>query len=278
MAQHFLLSAEARSLSLKAIFRMSDDEARATFKAIRWADNGGEPFCPRCGCLAIYGYASRQIWKCRECRHQFSVTSGTIFASRKLPIREYLAAIALFVNAVKGISALQLSRDLDIQYKSAYVLSHKLREAVGSTRSLVPLTDVVEIDGAFFGGHAKPANIKAQRKDRRLLEEQTDKRQVVVVARQRRGRTIPFVAQAESEGAALVRSAIATGTVVHADEAPSWDRLHAHYEMRRINHSQAYSLKRGLYQPSRKLFLSLATCRNRPTPSCERPVSGRLCR
>ena len=117
MPQHFLLSAPARSLSLKAIMRMSDGEAHARFVAIRWADNGGEAFCPRCRCTAVYTYTARRIWKCQACQHQFSVTSGTIFASRKLPVGDYLAAIALFVNAAKGISALQLGRDLDVQYK-----------------------------------------------------------------------------------------------------------------------------------------------------------------
>ena len=101
MAQHFLLSAKARTLSLGAILRMTDDEAHGRFEAIRFADNGGAAFCPRCDCTAVYTYAVRRIWKCKACLHQFSVTSGTIFASRKLPIRDYLAAIAIFVNAVK---------------------------------------------------------------------------------------------------------------------------------------------------------------------------------
>ena len=115
VAQHFLLSAKARTLSLAAIMRMTDDEAHAAFVAVRWAATGGEPVCPRCACAAVYAYAARRIWKCKACGHQFSVTSGTIFAGRKLPIRDYLAAIALFVNAAKGISALQLGRDLDVQ-------------------------------------------------------------------------------------------------------------------------------------------------------------------
>ncbi len=126
MAQHFLLSAKARTLSLGAIMRMSDDDAHARFQAIRFADNGGEPFCPRCECTVIYIMTTRRLWKCKECRYQFSVTSGTIFASRKLAIRDYLAATAIFVNAVKGISALQLGRDLDVQYKTAFVLAAML--------------------------------------------------------------------------------------------------------------------------------------------------------
>src|SRR5437899_3679168 len=130
MSQHFLLSAKARSLSLAKVARLSDEEAYQTFKLIRWAATDGAPFCPRCGCVAVYTYATRKLFKCKACNHQFSVTSGTIFASRKLPIRDYLLAIAIFVNGAKGHSALQLSRDLDVQYKTAFVLSHKLREAV----------------------------------------------------------------------------------------------------------------------------------------------------
>ena len=239
MAQHFLLSAKARSLSLGAIMRMTDDEAHARFQAIRWADNGGEPFCPRCDCTAIYSYASRRIWKCKACQHQFSVTSGTIFASRKLPIRDYLAAIAIFVNAVKGISALQLGRDLDVQYKTAFVLAHKLREAIGAEQAQGTLSGVVEVDGAYFGGHAKRENVKADRTDRRLNV--PAKRQSVVVARQRDGRTLTTVVAKEADGVAFIRSHVTPGTIVHADEAGGWDRLHALYEMRRINHSVAFS-------------------------------------
>jgi len=241
MAQHFLLTSAARTLSLKGIFRMSDDEAHETFTAIRFADNGGAAFCPRCECTAVYTYAARRIWKCKACNHQFSVTSGTIFASRKLAIRDYLAATAIFVNAVKGISALQLGRDLDVQYKTAFVLAHKLREAIAKEQSEAQLSGVVEVDGAYFGGHIKQENQKADRKDRRLASEQTGKRQSVVVARERQGKTLPFVVAKEADAVALIRQAVAVGSIVHADEASGWDRLHAYYDVMRINHSVAFS-------------------------------------
>ena len=109
MSQHFLLSPAARSLSLAKVARMSDEEAHDAFRLIRWADTKGEPVCPRCQCNATYKYETRKLWKCKACSHQFSVTSGTIFASRKLPIGTYLLAIAIFVNGAKGHSALQLS-------------------------------------------------------------------------------------------------------------------------------------------------------------------------
>lgn len=239
MAQHFLLSAKARTLSLGTIMRMSDDEAHAQFQATRFADNGGEPFCPRCDCTIVYDMPAHSRWKCKDCRHQFSVTSGTIFASRKLPIRDYMVAIALFVNAVKGISALQLGRDLDVQYKTAFVLAHKLREAIGDSQTEGQLSGEVEIDGAYFGGHTRPANEGSAAK--RASNRMDGKRQSLVIARQRGGRTLPVVVAKESDAMPFIRQHVAPGSVVHADEAPGWDRLNAYYDMRRINHSQSYS-------------------------------------
>ncbi len=187
MSQHFLLSAKARSLSLAKVARLSDEEAYQTFKLVRWAATDGAPVCPRCGCVAVYTYATRKLFKCKACNHQFSVTSGTIFASRKLSIRDYLLAIAIFVNGAKGHSALQLSRDLDCQYKTAFVIAHKIREALASEAKGATVSGEVEVDGAYFGGHVRPANRKVDRKDRRLAENQTGKRRVVVIIRERGG-------------------------------------------------------------------------------------------
>lgn len=241
MAQHFLLSTKARTLSLANVLRLSDDEAFETFKAVRWADNGGKPYCPKCGCTAVYQYTSRRIFKCKGCEAQFSVTSGTIFASRKLSLQDILGAIAIFVNGAKGHSALQLSRDLTVQYKTAFVLSHKIREAMASEQTDMHLSGTVEIDGAYFGGYVRPRNEKENRRDRRLVTNQTGKRRVVVVMRERGGRTLPFVFKSEAASVPVISQRIAVGSVVHADEASSWDPLHARYEMKRINHSLSYS-------------------------------------
>lgn len=226
---------------MKAVARLSDDEAHKTFQQIRWANNGGEPVCPKCGCVTVYAYTTRKLWKCKGCNHQFSVTSGTIFAGRKLAIKDYLLAVAIFVNGAKGISALQLSRDLDCQYKTAFVLAHKLREAIVAQDTGKTVSGVVEVDGAYFGGYVKPANYKSVRLDRRLLQNQTGKRRVVVVARERNGKTITAVFKSEAAGVAMIKSRVATGSIVHADEASHWDVLHAHYNTYRINHSEAYS-------------------------------------
>src|SRR6476469_5753253 len=105
--QHFLLSAKARTLSLKSVFSMGEDKAYETFRQLRWPETEGEPVCPRCGCVETYEISTRRRFKCAACYHQFSVTSGTIFASRKLAFVDLLGAICLFVNAAKGLSAVQ---------------------------------------------------------------------------------------------------------------------------------------------------------------------------
>lgn len=240
MTQHFLLSAKARTLSLARVMRLSDEEAYQTFKAIRWAENGGEPYCPRCGCAAVYEYRTRRIFKCKGCNAQFSVTTATIFASRKMAIRDLLAAIAIFVNGAKGVSALQLSRDLDCQYKTAFVLAHKLREALAAEQAERTVSGHVEIDGAYFGGYVKPENRKEDRKDLRLKANQSGKRRVVVVMRERGGKTLPFVFRSEDEAVPTIRKRVENGSTVYADEASCWDALHARYDTKRINHSVSY--------------------------------------
>jgi ISXO2-like transposase domain len=137
---------------------------------------------------------------------------------------------------------LQLSRDIDCQYKSAFVLSHKIREALASEMNGETLSGTVEVDGAYFGGHVRPANLKADRIDRRLAQHQTGKRRVVIVARERQGRTLTTVTRSKADGVAFVEKLITPGSVIHADEAGHWDVLHAKYVTRRINHQEAYSL------------------------------------
>ena len=241
MAQHFLLSPEAKTLSLAKVLRMSDKAAETAFRSIRWSETDGEPICPECGCIEHYDLKSRPVWKCKGCKKQFSITSGTIFHSRKLSLRDILGAIAIFTNGAKGYSALQLSRDLGIDYKCAFVLGHKLREAIKVARKEGALSGNVEVDGAYFGGYVKPANDRSQRKDRRKKIHQSGKRQVVIVARETVGRTLTHVAKTEAAGVAFARKNIEVGAVVHADEASHWDKLAANFPIKRINHKKAYS-------------------------------------
>ena len=92
MAQHFLLSAAARTLSLKTIYAEGEDAAYQRFCTLRWPESGGQPVCPFCACGEAYNLATRHRFKCKACHHQFSVTSGTIFTSRKLAFVDLLGA------------------------------------------------------------------------------------------------------------------------------------------------------------------------------------------
>ncbi len=241
-ATPFLLLAKARTLSLKDVFTMGEDKAYALFCELRWPQTGGRPVCPKCEHDEAYTITTRRKFKCKACHRQFSVTSDTIFASRKLSFTDILGAIAIVVNSAKGVSALQLARDLDVQHKTAWVLSHKLRESMSAESWGVILDGTVEVDGAYFGGHVRPENVKTSRKDRRLVENQTGKRRAVVVARERGGRTLTSVHRHESDGIETVSQQVKTGTEIHADEASHWDVLEARYPTKRINHSEAYSL------------------------------------
>src|SRR5690349_14826019 len=107
MAQHFLLSAKAKTLTLASVFRMTDAEAEAMFRSLRWESTNGAPVCPECGGLDAYECrrpSGALRFRCKACKADFTITSGTLFASHKLPLRAYLAAIAIFCNEVKGKS------------------------------------------------------------------------------------------------------------------------------------------------------------------------------
>ena len=126
----------------------------------------------------------------------------------------------IFCNEVKGKSALALSRDLGVQYKTAFVLAHKLREAMATEmkgRGSVGRAGR-EIDGAYFGGYVKPANRKEDRKDRRRSENQSGKRRSVVVVRQRDGRTLPAAFPSEPAALSFIKARVAAETEIHADE------------------------------------------------------------
>jgi len=263
--QHFLLSREARSLPLAKVFRMSEAEAYRAFRKARWPDkNGSVPWCPQCGCMGAYELAPRKPapdkngrkgrtpafsnrFRCKqkECRHDFSVTSGTIFANRKLPFRTLLQAVALSAQSVKGKAALQLSRELAVQYKTAWVLSHKLREAIAAERTAMTLSGSVEMDGMYIGGSIRPENRREDRVDRRKLV--NPKKQCVLALRQREGRILATVVPGEQREPAwdLVRRHVQAPAELLADEAPGYNDLVALFPMKRNNHGEAYVVEPG---------------------------------
>jgi hypothetical protein len=201
-----------------------------------------------CACPTIYECrrpSGNLRFRCKACRQDFSITSGTLFALHKMSLRTFLAATCIFVNEVKGNSALALSRDLDCQYKTAFVLVHKLREAMASELKGMKVGGdgkVVEVDGLYAGGYVKPANHKENRRDRRLAKNQNGKRQVELAARERGGRTIAGTFKAEVDSLGLIFQRFVPATRVVADEAASWNALSTRFDVDRIDHSKVYSL------------------------------------
>jgi transposase-like protein len=255
MSQHFLLTAKARSLSIRQIFSMTDSQAFELFKELRWG-SGEETACPDCGSFAKhYFIKSREQWRCRDCNHTYSVTSGTLFAFHKLPLRIYLGAISIYANAAKGLSALQLSRDLNVQYKTAFVMAHKIRQSLIDQRVITQLEGEVHMDGAYVNTYIKPRNKKSNRIDRRLAKHQNLSKRCVFVMRQkcqelasRANKTLTFVLKSENQAdiSQLVNAYVASTATICADESDAYDTLHAKFDTRRVNHSKEYKSDEGI--------------------------------
>ena len=258
MSQHFLLTAKARTLSVLQVMQMSEADAFAVFKELRWGE-GEEVACPSCSAIDRHYFRNdRKQWRCKACSHEFSVTSGTIFANHKLPLRVYLSAIAVYTNAVKGLSALQLGRDLGVQYKTAFVLAHKIRESLMVQRDETPLCGEIHMDGAYVNGYVRPENKKEDRIDRRLFENQREDKRCVFVMRQKietvgdltkgSNKTLTFIMTTENQSdvSRLAAAFVVKGSVICADESHAYDTLHAKFDTRRVNHAQEYRSDAGV--------------------------------
>lgn len=129
----------------------SEDRCRAYLEELRWPD-GLE--CPRCHGTTISRIVQRNQFDCDSCRYQFSATAGSTFHDTHLPLWKWFLAVYLVTESKKGISSKQLQRTLGVSYKTAWYLSHRIRDAMGSIEES-PLVGVVEVDETLIGGKAK---------------------------------------------------------------------------------------------------------------------------
>lgn len=118
-------------------------------EGLRWPDGIS---CPRCQSDSISTISTRCKHECNTCRYQFSVTAGTIFHRTHLPLQKWLVATLLIVNAKKGISAKQLERDLDVTYKTAWYLAHRIRRAMKDSTVIRKMQGIIEVDDTYVGG------------------------------------------------------------------------------------------------------------------------------
>ena len=273
MAQHFLLSAEARSVSLRKILNYSDDEARTQFAKMRWRSADCQT-CPHCGTHRKHRFVPLQKrWRCRDCYKAFSVTSGTVFSSHNISLQLILGAMLLYANAAKGLSALQLCRDLDVQYKTAFVLLHKIRETLLNTRETGLLTGEVEVDGGYMHTYIRPENKKSERKDLRLEENQNKEKCLILVIRQRHQginnglrrrtrmgaeKTRTFIIKSENEKDvwAIMKANVDTAAHIFTDEHPAYTLLGRVYEHSVVSHSQEYRADDGANENQAESYFS----------------------
>jgi hypothetical protein len=195
----------------------------------------------------------RRRFRCSEaeCRAEFSVTSGTVFANRKLSFKKIVMAIWELITAAKGMAALHLTRKINTQYKTAYVLLQKMREAVGLRRQSMMLDGIVQIDGKYVGGVLRKANKKEDRKDGRKKENLNGKRMCVLALREANkhapNRTLTRVIMDENgkDAWAAVAKHVDPKALLIADEHKAYDDLVGLVSMHRVNHSLQYQEEDG---------------------------------
>jgi len=203
-------------------------KARAYFEATRWPAG---PVCPHCGNAdqaKIYDikanlsqHVREGLYECKECRGQFTVTTGSVMESSHLPLTKWALAFRLMASAKKGISAHQMSRTLGVSYKTAWFLCHRIREAMRDTsgEQLGGSGKIVEADETYVGG--KPRRGTDGRKS------QYDRKTPVAVLVERGGRARAKVMEWPIDGAIKrnIAASVARGTEMHTDEHKAYKRI-----------------------------------------------------
>ena len=128
----------------------SEDACREYLEELRWP---GKLACLRCGSTSVSRIHTRDQLDCNLCRYRFSVTTGTIFHDTHLPLWKWFLAVYTIIESKKGVSSNQLKRELGVSYKTAWYLSHRIRNAMAQAREdNKPFDGIIEMDETFVGG------------------------------------------------------------------------------------------------------------------------------
>ena len=210
--------------------------------SLRWLDG---VTCPHCASKNVGFLKTRMIWKCRGCRKQFSVKTGTIFEESPIALDKWLMAIWLVVNCKNGISSYEIARDLKVTQKSAWFMLHRIRLALknGHWEVMGKENGPTEVDETFIGG--KPKNMHRSRRLKMKTAENGYAEKTIVVgmldrdSRQVRAEVVPNVKRETLQKAILDR--VGFGSTVYTDGWPGYDGLKtAGYVHETVTHVEEY--------------------------------------
>ncbi len=228
---------------IEVIRYFSDVDVCIEFVAsLRWMDG---TVCPHCESKNVGFLQTRRIWKCRACRKQFSVKTGTIFEESPIALDKWLMAIWLVVNCKNGISSYEISRDLKVTQKSAWFMLHRIRLALknGSWAKLGGSGEPVEVDETFIGG--KPQKMHRSRRLKLQVGENGYAEKAIVVgmldreSRQVRATVVPNVKRETLQNEIL--NQIEHKATVYSDGWKGYNGLKAaEYVHETVNHMEEY--------------------------------------
>jgi transposase-like protein len=201
------------TISTLELFQLFPDAeaGRAYFEGRRWPKG---PVCPKCAEAKRIGTRPSGFYRCNACRLDFTVRTGTIFERSHVPLHKWIYAMYLLVTSRKGVSSLQLAKEIGITQKSAWFLLHRLREACG--KDLTVLQGIVEVDECYVGGKEKSKHASKKRNAGRGAVGKTP----VLGMRERGGRTRAVVVADTGKETlqAALKGAVRADAEIHTDE------------------------------------------------------------
>jgi transposase-like protein len=217
---------------IEAVRYFSDLDVCTEFVAnLRWPTG---PACPRCGDMDYSYLTSRRLWKCKGCKHQYSVKAGTIFEDSPLGLDKWLVSIWLIANSKNGISSYELARSVGITQKSAWFVLQRIRLAM-QTGSFEKFTGTVEVDETFVGGKAK--NMHASR--RATLKGRGGIDKTVVMGVLERGGNVHAEVVPDTRVKSLepvVHANVEAGATVYSDSLATYNGLDWYYDHDTVDH------------------------------------------
>lgn len=235
------------TISTFQLFEMFPDQesARKYLEKRLWPKGVRCPFCNQKQSKKKKNITTRKngFYRCNPCKKDFSVRTGTIFERSHIPLHKWLYAMYLLVTARKGISSLQLSKEIGITQKSAWFLLHRLREACGD--KLEKLSGTVEIDETFIGGKESNKHESKKLKAGRGAVGKT----AVLGMREKKGRTVavPVSDVGSNTLSKAIIKHVMVGSVLHTDDAPAYGGIgELFYNQKTVNHSKGEYSKNGV--------------------------------